>query len=109
MRLSCITKGCLMLIFDPKAGQTVQVDLTAQHRPLLAALGSPSFRKVPEESKEISASLVRSGLQSKYKTTRHSWIRSHDEYNKNKPALRIHTNCLHHTRARPWDDSTPEP
>ena len=98
-----------MLIFDPKAGQTVQVDLTAQHRPLLAALGSPSFRKVPEESKEIFAPLVMFSLQSKYKTTRHSWIRSHDEYNKNNHALRIHTDCLHHAWARPWDDSTPEP
>ncbi len=98
-----------MLIFDPKAGQSVQANLTAQHRPLLAALGSLSPREVPEENKEIFAPLVRFGLQSKYKTTRHSWIRRHDEYNKNNHALRIHTDCLHHTWARPWDVSTPEP
>ncbi len=98
-----------MLILDPKSGQSVVVDLTVEHRPFLVAAGSQSPRKVPAERREILASPVSFDLQSMYKTSRHSWISSNDEYNKNKPALRIHTDCLHHPWTCAWDDSTQEP
>jgi hypothetical protein len=105
MRLSCITKGCLMLIFDPKSGQSVQVDLTAGHRPFHTALGSSSPRKVPAENKVILAPPVRFDLGVRYKTARHSRVLSNDEYNKNKPAVCVHNDCLHHAWARTRNDS----
>ncbi len=98
-----------MLILDPKSGQSVVVDLTVEHRPFLVTAGSQSPRKVPAENKKFLASPVSLDLQSMYKTTRHSWVASNDEYNKNKPALRIHTDCLHHSWPRTWDDPTQEP
>ena len=98
-----------MLILDPKSGQSIAVDLTVKPRPFLAAIGSQDPRKVPAENKKILASLVSFDLQSMYKTTRHSWVASNDEYNKNKPALCVHTGCLHHSWTCTWDDSTQEP
>ncbi len=98
-----------MLILDPKSGRSVVVNLTVEHRPFLVATGSQIPRKVPAENKKILAPLVSFDLQSMHKTTRHSRVLSNDEHNKNKLALRIHTDCLHHSRTGTWDDSTKEP
>ncbi len=98
-----------MLILNPKSGQSVVVDLTGEHRPFLVAAGSQSPRKVPAENKKFLVAPVSFDLHSMYKTTRHSWVSSNDEYNKNKPALCVHTDCLHHSWTCTWDDSTQEP
>jgi hypothetical protein len=98
-----------MLILDPKSGQSVQVDPTAQHRLFLAALGSSGPGKVPANSREILASPVSFGLRAEYKTSRHSWASGNDEYNKNNPALRVHGDCLLHPWTRTWNGAAPEP
>lgn len=98
-----------MLILDPKSGQSIAVNLSFERRPFSVAAGSNDARKVPTENRDFLAETVRFDLPLKHKTTRHSWVRSNDEHNKNHFAFRIHGDCLHFPRARPRHYPTQEP
>jgi hypothetical protein len=98
-----------MLIFDPKSGQSVTVDLAAKRQRPADVPHVHAATKVPARASNISAFQVTFDLQSAYTNTRHSWSSSNEEYNKNKIALLIHGDCLHHPWSRAWSCPTPQP
>ena len=98
-----------MLILDPKSGRSVAVDLSFARLPFSAEAGPQGPRKDPAQSNKFLDEQVITDLRIKCKTTRHSWIKSHSEHNKNYSTFRIHSHCLHRAWSRPWYDAAQKP
>ncbi len=94
-----------MLIFDPRTGQSVAVDLTAKLSLATEAAGLRDTCKVPHKHKNILANSVRSALQLKYKNARQNWNTSNDERKKNNITLHLHGDGLRYARPRAWSYS----